>query len=71
LPEIKPAFIGKAGAMEKAKRVFVYEDPVSCLRLEGVATLVKKISSDHWSERWLVRFDNGDEVERTINKRRR
>jgi hypothetical protein len=54
--------------MKKAERVLVYEDPISCLRLEGMATLVKKISSDHWSERCLVRFDNGDEVERTINK---
>ena len=60
--------------MKAGDRVVVYEDPISCRKIEGRATLIHQDGdrSHNGSEQWLVHFngdDDGDNFERVINVR--
>ena len=46
--------------MKKGDKVEIYDDPVTCLRSEGKATLVNLISRCEDYERWNVHFDGDD-----------
>lgn len=51
----------------------VYCDPITCLKPEGRATLIKKLQyscEQNGLERWLVEFDSdGARVERLVCKK--
>lgn len=56
--------------LERGDRVMIYEDPVTCEKKEGIATLVRQLNTDDGDgfERWEVIFDNEHEsYPRTIN----
>lgn len=36
--------------IEKGKQVIVYDDPITCQRLEGNATVTKVLSREDWSD---------------------
>lgn len=49
--------------------VAVYEDPATCRKAEGDATLVQHVRDEPGypsCQRWIVRFDDESEVERVI-----
>lgn len=46
------------------KKVPVYEDPITCKKLEGEATILKVHDSPE--DYYTVRFADGDVVDRTI-----
>jgi hypothetical protein len=50
----------------------IYEDPVTQTKPEGEAVLLRKVSEDEYSERWIVRFTGSNpydpNVERIISK---
>ena len=58
--------------MKKGDVVSIYQDPITQTKLEGKATLIKRHKHGLFSERvlglerWLVRFEDGDEVWRDI-----
>lgn len=47
--------------MKPKQIVDVYEDPMTCLKLEGKAELIKKVSEDEYFEKWEVRFEGCEE----------
>ena len=55
--------------MKHGDRVRVYEDPITCTRLEGVAHLVEQVRPDEGDglSMWIVRFGREASVFRTIN----
>jgi len=57
--------------MKKGETVGVYQDPITCKDFEGYAKLTepkpKKRDIKGLTETWLVKFDDGTKVERTIN----
>jgi len=55
--------------MRKGEVVDIFEDPVSCLRREGRAKLIKLIRKDEDREFWEVHFltdPSGDTYQRWI-----
>jgi len=59
----------KKEKMKKQKKVKIYQDPLTEQKYEGEAILIKQIGAlePHYHiQRWLVRFDDGMEVERDI-----
>ena len=61
----------KENKMEKGETVRVYQDPITCKDFEGYAKLIepkpKKRDIKGLTETWLVKFEDGTKVERTIN----
>jgi hypothetical protein len=57
--------------MEKGETVRVYQDPITCKDFEGYAKLIesrpRKRDIKGLTETWLVKFEDGAKVERTIN----
>ena len=59
---------------QRSQVVMIYEDPVTQTKPEGEAVLLRKVSEDEYSERWIVRFTNSSEdfspcnVERIISR---
>ena len=49
-------------------KAIIYDDPITCEKREGIATLVEKIKEDKLKEFWLVRFEDGMEVTRWVAK---
>lgn len=55
--------------MKKGDKVMIYEDPVTQLKPEGEAKLIKKIEEHHGMEYWVVNFlSDGYDVQRSIKK---
>ncbi len=55
--------------LKKGQKVTVYQDPVTCEKKEGLATLVKKEREDDLCETWQVRFNSErNAYARQINK---
>jgi len=50
------------------ERVTIYEDPISLLKPEEEVELLELRQTQTGLERWLVRYDDGFEAERWINK---
>ena len=42
--------------MKPGDKIEIYEDPITQNRLEGIATLIKKVASQPNLETWVVRF---------------
>ena len=59
--------------LKKGDNVEIYEDPISKKLFEGYAVLVSPVmknaslSPKEATETWVVRFDNGDKVNRRIS----
>jgi len=54
--------------LKKGMRVKIYLYPITKSGLEGEAVLVRKIKDLGNTELWIVKFDDGVEVVRTIRK---
>ena len=50
------------------QKAMIYGKPLTGDDREGIATLKELISRDKLTERWIVEFENGDMVTRTIIK---
>jgi len=60
--------------MKKGDRVLIYEDPISCRKPEGMATLIEKHANGQQDgyDQWVVHFDgddNGDYFSRVVSPR--
>ena len=55
--------------MKKGQRVNVFQDPITCKRLEGEAKLIQKHKTENWKqEYWRVKFlSDGFVCDRFIN----
>jgi hypothetical protein len=49
------------------KRVIIYEDPLTMEKPGEEAILLEKVFQNAELHRWLVRYDDGSEMERWIN----
>ena len=51
--------------------VSIYEDPITCAKLEGKARLIETIREDDGDglSLWYVQFDDENEVVRTVNSK--
>ena len=56
--------------LEPGACVAIYEDPLSETVFEANVTLVQRVDKgyDPWMEYWLVRFEDGEELQRYIAK---
>jgi len=60
----------KEKTMEAGSRVKVYEDPITCKKLEGEAVLVSCWYAMVDMEQWHVKFDDDEGLySRAINKK--
>jgi len=56
--------------MQPGQTVKIYEDPITCRKLEGKAVLILKNNAEfHELEYWRVKFLNGDIRNRFISTR--
>ena len=58
-------------ALKRGDKVTIYQDPITELRPEGTARLIRKLGHDDGGsftlERWIVRFEgDGYDFERSI-----
>jgi hypothetical protein len=54
--------------MKTGDIVTIYEDPVTCQKIEGDAELLELLMDDTTMQYWHVRFKNGDHGPRWIKK---
>jgi hypothetical protein len=57
--------------MKKGETIKVFQDPITCKDFEGYAKLIepmpRKRDIKELTETWIVKFEDGTKVERTIN----